>query len=188
MKLSVLIPSTLTIVLALPHLTLAVLESTRVPSPGEFEPFRLQIGADSDPEFVSSRYNPNEIPSNKQTGLGGDVVDDDDDALDAGGRAVAATLDIEISEVQKHTDMISDSVAGKRVFKIIAGQFKFVPPMKIVDVKVDGGPSDLVNAECYLVTKTRGGFIKFGLGQWISGSNVRSVYCAGYYAAEWEEV
>ena len=201
MKLSTLYPGSLTLTLTLPLLASALLQSTRTPRPDEFEPFRLHIGADSVPDFVSSRTNPYEISSHSQAGPG---IYDDSRGSDE--RAIAATVDIIIDRVdvyaedsygtgpqnQPFSDVIGTpslgDEGGRRTQKAIVGIYHFDPPMDIVDLMVDGGPSGLVKTDCYILMKKKGQFVKFGLGVWTSAADAVSVYCAGYYPIENESL
>ena len=183
MKLSKLSPSTVGLILALPLLASAALQSARSPRPDEFEPFRMHIGADSIPDFVSSRNNPYEISRSNQPNPG-----NDGDNFDAVDRAIAATVDIGIEEVQIHGDDMVPPGSGtvRRTQKVVIGSYQFDPPMEIVDVKIDGGPNDLTKVECFFFMRKRGQYIKFGLGMWTSAADATSVYCRGYYAIEEE--
>ena len=184
-------------------LSSAALQSSRVPLEGEFEPFRLSISADSTPDFVSSRTNPYEIPRSRHSDLDDEDNDDDDyDNINASGdepdREIAATVDVEIIEVKIYsgTDLgtepgnppytIADpgEDAVMRTHKVVSGLYAFEPPMDLVGMKIDGGPSGAETVECFGLTEVMGRFVKFGLGVWIFAEDVIGVYCSAYYAME----
>lgn len=190
--------------LSLAFLSSAALQNNRKPLPGEFEPFRLSIGADSIPDFVSSRYDPYEIPRNSNPKLEEDENENNDgNNVDANGddpedRAIAATEDIEIIEVTEYSGTNLDTEPGNppytvanpevdavmRTQKVVSGLYSFRPSMDIVDVKVTGGPTDAEKVECFIIAEGRGQYIKFGLGVWVAAQDAVGVYCAAYYAIE----
>ena len=198
MKLLALSPDVLALTLSMAFLSSAALQNIRAPLPNEFEPFRLSIGADSVPDFVSSRSNPYEIPRNNNPDLG----DDDDNDINANeddpDRKIAATVDIDIVEVKIYSDNNRGTEPGKPPFtvaspsndavmrysKVVSGLYPFQPPMEIVDVKVTGGPSDADSVECFIITEVRGQYIKFGRDVWITAQNAVGVYCSAHYAME----
>lgn len=204
MKFLLLSPNVLVFALSLAFLSSAALQNNRRPLPGEFEPFRLSIGADSIPDFVSSRYDSYETPRNSESNLeedenesnDGNKVDTDGD--DPEDRAIAATEDIEITEVAEYSGTNLGTEPGNppytvanpgvdgvmRTQKVASGLYSFRPPMDIVDVKVTGGPAGAEKVECFIITKVRGRYIKFGLGVWIAAEDAVGVYCAAYYAME----
>ena len=198
---------TITAFLAIALLSSAALQSTRIPLPDEFEPYRLHISADSTPDFVSSRTNPYEIFRDSVTSENND---------NDNGRSIAATLNLDITEIKTYTgynlgtelgnppftvaepDLAwesssrssSSSRGGRgvvhRTAKVVIAMYSFDPPMDVVDVKVDGGPKGLVRTDCFMITSVDGLYVRFGMGVWEGARDVVGVYCSGYFPMEVE--
>ena len=195
---------TITAFLAIALLSSAALQSTRIPLPDEFEPYRLHISADSAPDFVSSRANPYETLRDFTASENNDEEDE---------RLIAATLNLDITEIKTYTghnlgaelgnppftvvepdlawESSSRSSSRRRVVhrtaKVVIAMYSFDPPMDVVDLKVDGGPRGLLRTDCFIITSVDGLYVRFGMGVWEGARDVVGVYCSGYFPMGVEE-